>query len=139
MRKWRSGSRSTLGSRRYLALLLLGVLGGCSAPRTPLLSYSTDPRASPAGVLVDGRLEVAPNPPCLALKATGYPPIGLAWPPGYTVTFEPIQVYDPTGLVIASEGVDVSMSGTLVQAPNSRCGTESTLLVIGVHEPNYTN
>jgi hypothetical protein len=128
-----------LGSRRYLALLLLGVLDGCSDPRTPLLSYSTDPRASPAGVIVDGRLEVAPNPQCLALKAIGYAPIGLAWPPGYTVTFEPLQVYDPAGTVIASEGVDVSMTGSLVQAPNPRCGTESTLLVIGVHEANYAN
>jgi hypothetical protein len=139
MRNRISDSRSTSGSRRYVVLLLLGVLGACSAPRTPLLSYSTDPRSSPAGVLVDGQLEVAPNPSCLAVKARGYPPIGLAWPAGYTVTFEPLRVYDATGTVIASEGVDVSLSGSLVQAPNARCGTNSTLLVIGVTKTKYAN
>jgi hypothetical protein len=118
---------------------LLGVLGGCSAPHTPLLSYSTNPRASPAGVVVDGRLEVAPIPPCLAVKATGYPPIALAWPPGYSVTFGPLQVHDATGLVIASEEVELSFGGSIVQGPNPRCGTESTLLVIGVHKPQIAN
>jgi hypothetical protein len=117
-------------------LVLLGVLGACAAPRTPLPTYATDTAASPAGVLVDGRIEVSPNSPCLELKAPGYPPIALSWPPGYTATFEPLRVYDAAGTVIASEGVDISLSGTLVQAPNSRCGTNSTLLVVGVTKTN---
>ena len=127
-----------MGSRRLLALLLFGVLGGC-AFRTPLPTYQMNPDASPAGVLVDGRIEVAPNPQCLAVKAVGYPPIALAWPPGFTVTFDPIQVYDPAGTVIASEGVDLSFGGSIVRQPNLSCGTESTLLVIGVSKTNPAN
>ena len=84
-----------MGRRCLLALLLFVVL--CACARTPLPAYQTNPDASAAGVLVDGRLEMAPVAPCLAVKAVGYPPIALAWPPGYTVTFAPIQVYDPTG------------------------------------------
>jgi hypothetical protein len=135
----RPRSRTAFGSPPWQALLLLGVLGACSAPHTPLLGYSTDSEASPAGVVVDGRLEVAPVAPCLAVKATGYPPIALAWPPGYTVTFEPIQVFDQSGMVIATEGVDLSFGGSIIRRPNLSCGTESTLLVIGVAKTHFAN
>jgi hypothetical protein len=127
-----------MGRRGLLALLLFGVLGGC-AFRTPLPTYQTNPEASAAGVLVDGRLEVAPIAPCLAVKAVGYPPIALAWPPGYTVTFEPIQVYDPAGVVVAREGVDLSFGGSMVRVPNPSCGTDSTLLVSGVSKTQFAN
>jgi hypothetical protein len=120
--------------RRLLALLLVGVLGGC-AFRTPLPTYQTNPDASAAGVLVDGRLEMAPIAPCLAVKAIGDPLIALAWPSGYTVTFAPIQVYDPSGTVVAKEGVDLSFGGSMIQQRNLACGTESTLLVSEVHQP----
>jgi hypothetical protein len=73
------------------------------------------------------------------LLPPGYPPIALEWPPGFTATFKPLRVYDAAGTVIASEGVDISLSGTLVQAPNSRCGTNSTLLVVGFGQTDYGN
>ena len=127
--------RPALVSLRGLASLLLAVLGACSAPQPPLLTYQTNPDASAAGVLVDGRLEIAPIAPCLAVKAVGYPPIALAWPPGYTVTFARIQVYDPSGTVVAAEGVDLSFGGDVIRQRNLTCGTESTLLVSEVHQP----
>jgi hypothetical protein len=117
-----------------IAAILMGcaALVACSAPRTPLLTYSTEPGASPGGVVVDGRIEASPNSPCLELTPTGHPPIALAWPPGYSATFQPLRVYDPAGAVVAAEGDQVEVSGTLVRQENAGCKTDSTLLVIGV-------
>lgn len=139
MRSKRSDSRSTSGSPRYLTLLLVGVLGACSAIRTPLPTYPTNPDASPAGVLIDGKLEVSSTAACLEIRSTGYPPIALEWPPGYSVTLDPLKVYGPTGAEVASAGVEVSLSGSLVSTPDPRCGTTSTLWVIGVGKTNDAN
>jgi hypothetical protein len=117
-----------------IAAILMGcaALVACSAPRTPLPSYSTEPGASPGGVVVDGRIGASPNSPCLELTPTGYPPIALAWPPGYSATFQPLRVYDPAGTVVAAEGDEVEVSGMLLWQENPGCKTDSTLLVIGI-------
>jgi hypothetical protein len=120
-----------------VVVFLAGVLiGACSAPRTPLLTYPIDDGASPAGVLMAGRIEASPNSPCLVLKPTGYPPIGLAWPPGFSATFDPLHVYDATGTLVASEGDEVEIGGTLVNESNPGCRTDSTLMVVGVGRPS---
>jgi hypothetical protein len=64
------------------------------------------------------------------LKPTGYPPIALEWPPGYSVTFNPLKVFGPDGSQVAAEGVEVFLGGTLLRAPNVQCGADSTLRVI---------
>lgn len=129
-------SRSGPAPSLLRLILAAGLLfGACAAPRTPLLTYPTDAGASPALIVIDGRVEMSPNSPCLQLKPTGYPPIALAFPPGYTATFQPLRVYDPAGSLVASEGEMVAASGTLVRRENPGCRTESTLLVVGMGPP----
>ncbi len=120
-------------------MLLIGVLGACSTPRTPLPTYPTDTAASPAGVLIDGLIEVSSTTSCVEVRSTGFPPIALEWPPGYSVTLGPLKIYGPTGAEVATEGIEVSRSGSLVTRPNPRCGTDSTLFVIEVGKTNDAN
>src|SRR5205085_1435701 len=82
------------------------LVAACSAVHTPLLTYATDDGASPAGVLLDGRIETSPDTPCLLLRPLGYPPVALAWPPGYSATFDALRIYDPTGAPVADGAAD---------------------------------
>jgi hypothetical protein len=117
-------------------VLMIVVLGACMAPRTPLPTYQVNPAASSGGVLIEGRLELAPARPCVLIRPAGYPPIALEWPTGYTVAFDPLRIYDPAGKQIATEGVDVSFGGDLLRVPNIGCGTDSTFRVTGLGQAN---
>jgi hypothetical protein len=118
--------------RGLVAALVIGIATGCAAPRTPLLTYQVEPGASPAGALLEGSLAVAPNSRCILLVVPGEAPIGLAWPVGYTATFEPLRIYDATGNEVAAEKSVVSMSGELLAFPDATCRTSSAFRVFTI-------
>lgn len=124
-------SRPTRASG-LLAAALVGVLVACSAPRTPLLTYDFEPGESPAGATLDGALALSPNSRCILLTVLGEAPIGLAWPVGYTATFEPLRIYDASGTEIAAEGSHVSMTGELLAFPDAVCRTTSLFRVFTI-------
>lgn len=126
-------SRSSPASG-LLAVALCGVLVACSAPRTPLATYTLDPRQSPAGVVLVGSLGLSPTSRCIELRALGEPPIALEWPVGYTATFEPLRVYDASGRQVGAEGSQVSMSGELLHLQSPVCQSSSFFRVFTIAE-----
>ena len=70
--------------------------------------------------------------PCVLLKPPGKAPIGLLWPPGYSATFEPLRIYDGSGLEVASEGMAVTLAGGLDIQPNAYCQTTMSFQVSGI-------
>jgi hypothetical protein len=68
------------------------------------------------------------------MLVVGEAPIGLAWPPGYTATFDPLRVYNEAGVEVATEGVPVTLSGEISFEPSAICGTQSSFRVNQVFE-----
>jgi hypothetical protein len=95
----------------------------------PLIGYDTAPDASPAGGLLEGKLGAIPESPCIVLIAVGEAPIGLAWPLGYTAAYNPLRIYNETGVEVASEGVPVTLTGGINFEPSVVCGTQSSFRV----------
>lgn len=107
----------------------------CAAPRVPLVTYGPGPPdASPAGTLLEGKLGIIGDSPCVVMLVTGEAPIGLAWPPGYTATVNPLRVFNESGAEVAAEGVQVTVTGEIDFEPNATCRTQSAFRVDQVFE-----
>lgn len=114
-------------------VVLSGVLAGaCSVPRTPLLTYSVTPGASPGGVLVEGTIALSPSSRCIELLVDGNAPIGLVWPAGYSATFEPLRIYNEAGVEVAAGGLKVTIGGDMLFRPNDECLTATSIQVYQV-------
>lgn len=105
------------------------VAGACSAPRTPLLTYTVEPEASSGGGLIEGTIALSPNARCIELLVVGEAPIGLVWPVGYSATFEPLRIYNEAGVQVATEGLSVTIGGDMLFRPNAECRTSTSFLV----------
>jgi len=95
---------------RLYALLFLVALGGCATPATsPAVATSPSGAGSAMrqGVLAgDPSLEGG----CVWLETDGGR-LEVAWPAGYRVTTDPIELRDPTGAVVATRGDRLRVRG----------------------------
>lgn len=98
-----------------LALLLL--LGACAASPAAVTTATPAPddaaSTAPApqrltGVLAgDPRLEGG----CVWLETAGGDRVEVLWPDGYEASTEPLELRDPSGKVIATDGDEVTITG----------------------------
>jgi hypothetical protein len=118
---------STAGRARrvFLGSLAAGLMAGACSTSQPLPGFSVLPDASPAGVLLEGTLVSVPGSPCLQVKPLGEPAVGLLWAPGYTASTDPLRIYDPHGVEVASEGDTVTLSGGIIFSASSFCRTKT--------------
>jgi hypothetical protein len=100
-----------------------------SSSRTPLLTYSLVPGSSPGGVVVEGMLALSPNSRCIVLEVADAAPIGLLWPAGFSVMFEPLRIYDDRGIEVGSDSLGVEIGGDVQFTRSEDCQTESSMWV----------
>ncbi len=77
--------------------------------------------------------------PCVLLKPLGVAPVGLVWPPGYSASFDPLRVYDETGVEVASEGMPITLAGGIIAEPNAYCQTTMSFQVSEVMKGDVPN
>lgn len=119
--------------RRIYVLVLMITIAACAqtAPALPEAATSPSP-GSRAGVLAgDAQLEGG----CVWLD-TGSERLEILWPEGYRADADPIELRDPTGAVIATEGDRLAVEGVPATEQLSSCQTGALWEATGVAPMN---
>lgn len=117
---------------KILAFAAIAALAaaGCGTS-LPLETFTLPPGFSPGGVLVSGVL--GGNAKCAELLREGEPAVALLWQDAYSATFPPLQIFDHSGMLVASASQQIWLGvDTNRTTANKNCSTTRAYWVYSI-------